>query len=217
MQRSRHFALATAVAIVLVVAAPGTAPVAASSPKNVPLALLPSAAHQMQREVFGFALASSLADPTRGYPSWNFDLLSTVAFFGLHVGSSGQLVSDAGWSTWNSAALTKLVSIAHQHGVKVVLNGQGADETLAGYSNYFHDYWYTLLRTGQGIERKLGIVVHRNSDLWIFRRVCLGRCRKAITYEDKQKHGFELSMHGTSPLQPGPASVLRVRTSTFYG
>src|SRR6266571_1666560 len=42
-----------------------------------------------QREVFGFALASSLSDPTIGYPSWDFSLLSTVAFFGLHVNDDG--------------------------------------------------------------------------------------------------------------------------------
>src|SRR5712691_1953550 len=42
-----------------------------------------------QREVFGFALASSLSDPTVGYPSWNFSLLSTVAYFGLHVNDNG--------------------------------------------------------------------------------------------------------------------------------
>ncbi len=37
------------------------------------------------REVFGFAFASSLGDPTIGYPTWNFALLSTVAYFGVHV------------------------------------------------------------------------------------------------------------------------------------
>src|SRR5258708_9361076 len=37
------------------------------------------------REIFGFGLASSLADPTVGYPSWNFSLLSTVASFGFPV------------------------------------------------------------------------------------------------------------------------------------
>src|ERR1700730_18259396 len=42
-----------------------------------------------QREIFGFALASSLTDPTVGYPSWDFSLLSTVAFFGLHVQDNG--------------------------------------------------------------------------------------------------------------------------------
>jgi spore germination protein YaaH len=114
MQGSRHFAFATAVAIVLVVAAPGSAPATASTHKTA------TTAHP-QKEVFGFALASSLANPSFGYPSWNFDLLSTVAFFGLHVDTAGHFVGDAGWNTWNSADLTNLLSVAHQHGTKVVL------------------------------------------------------------------------------------------------
>jgi asparagine synthase (glutamine-hydrolysing) len=44
------------------------------------------------------------------------------------------------------------MKLASRNGVKVVLNGQGSDETWAGYTNYFHDYWYTLLRTGQPIR-----------------------------------------------------------------
>ncbi len=116
MQGSRHFAFALAVAITLVVAAPGAVPASASASRTVAAVQ----AHP-SREVFGFALASSLADPSIGYPSWNFNLLSTVAFFGLHVNGSGQLVGDAGWNTWNSSALSNLVSVAHQHGTKVVL------------------------------------------------------------------------------------------------
>ncbi|MGH7607946.1 MAG: asparagine synthase (glutamine-hydrolyzing), partial [Gemmatimonadales bacterium] len=42
-----------------------------------------------------------------------------------------------------------LMKVAATNGVKVVLNGQGADEVFAGYSNYFPDYWETLLRSGQ--------------------------------------------------------------------
>lgn len=42
-----------------------------------------------------------------------------------------------------------LMKLASTNGVKVVLNGQGADETFAGYASYFTDYWYTLLRTAQ--------------------------------------------------------------------
>ncbi|MBN8503878.1 MAG: asparagine synthase (glutamine-hydrolyzing) [Burkholderiales bacterium] len=42
-----------------------------------------------------------------------------------------------------------LMGLAQQHGVKVVLNGQGADETIAGYGSYFHDYWYELARAGR--------------------------------------------------------------------
>ena len=43
----------------------------------------------------------------------------------------------------------RLMQLAATNGVKVVLNGQGADETFAGYANYFDDYWYTLLRAAQ--------------------------------------------------------------------
>ncbi len=121
MQGSRHFASAMAVAIVLVVAAPGTAPAFASTPGAAAAPHVAAATSHTQREIFGFALASSLADPTVGYPSWNFDLLSTVAFFGLHIGTGGRFTGDAGWTTWNSSALTSLVSIAHQHGARVVL------------------------------------------------------------------------------------------------
>jgi hypothetical protein len=115
MQRSRHLAFAAAVAIILVVAAPGPSPALASTPTR-------AATAHTQREVFGFALASSLTDPTAGYSTWNFDLLSTVAFFGVHVGSGGVFVGDSGWNTWNSSALTGLVSTAHAHGTKVVLS-----------------------------------------------------------------------------------------------
>jgi asparagine synthase (glutamine-hydrolysing) len=43
-----------------------------------------------------------------------------------------------------------LMKLASSNGVKVVLNGQGADEVWAGYPSYFTDFWYTLLRTAQG-------------------------------------------------------------------
>ncbi len=81
-----------------------------------------AASPHTSREVFGFALASSLADPTVGYPSWNFDLLSTVAFFGLHVDSTGHFVADNGWTVWNSSVMTNFVATAHQHGVRVVVS-----------------------------------------------------------------------------------------------
>jgi asparagine synthase (glutamine-hydrolysing) len=45
----------------------------------------------------------------------------------------------------------ELMGLAAQHGIKVILNGQGADETLAGYSNYFGFYWQGLF--GQGRMR----------------------------------------------------------------
>src|SRR5262249_7069066 len=39
----------------------------------------------------------------------------------------------------------ELMRLTAEHGVKVILNGQGADETLAGYPSYFGDYWCGML------------------------------------------------------------------------
>jgi hypothetical protein len=85
----------------------------------IPRTVTPSSGPQ--REVFGFALASSLSDSTVGYPTWDFSLLSTVAFFGLHVRDDGTFASDSYMNVWNSSALSGLVSTAHSHATKVVL------------------------------------------------------------------------------------------------
>jgi len=37
-------------------------------------------------------------------------------------------------------------------GIKVILNGQGADETMAGYDSYFRAAWYSDLRQGRGLR-----------------------------------------------------------------
>ena len=39
----------------------------------------------------------------------------------------------------------ELLALASRNGVKVILSGQGADETIAGYPGYFPDYWKTIL------------------------------------------------------------------------
>lgn len=43
----------------------------------------------------------------------------------------------------------KVYELAAQHHVKVIVDGQGADETLAGYSKYIHWYLQELLASGQ--------------------------------------------------------------------
>jgi len=40
----------------------------------------------------------------------------------------------------------KIYELAKQQGVKVILDGQGADETIAGYPKYYHWYWQELFR-----------------------------------------------------------------------
>jgi asparagine synthase (glutamine-hydrolysing) len=43
----------------------------------------------------------------------------------------------------------ELMGLAAKKGVKVILNGQGADETIAGYHSYFGDHWGGMLRRRQ--------------------------------------------------------------------
>ena len=82
----------------------------------------PTAATALRREVFGFVNAGALTDPTVGPASWDFSLLSTVAYFGLHASPSGALVqNDTGWNVWHSSAASGLLNQAHASGVRVVL------------------------------------------------------------------------------------------------
>ena len=41
-----------------------------------------------------------------------------------------------------------LMKLTAAHGVTVILNGHGSDETIAGYGSYFRDYWHALLQQG---------------------------------------------------------------------
>jgi asparagine synthase (glutamine-hydrolysing) len=43
----------------------------------------------------------------------------------------------------------QVYALAAANGVKVILCGQGADETIAGYPSYFAEYWLGLLRRGK--------------------------------------------------------------------
>ncbi len=61
----------------------------------------------------------------------------------------------------------KVYELAAQHGVKVLLDGQGADETLAGYHKYYKWYWQELFRNRRlyrskelKAARELGITEH---------------------------------------------------------
>ena len=90
-------------------------PFIAAAPRSN--AVAPAVSH----EVFGFALASSLTDPNFGDSSWNYSLLSTVAFFGLHVNDDGTFASDSGSTVWNSSQLTDLLTRVHTAGGKIVL------------------------------------------------------------------------------------------------
>jgi asparagine synthase (glutamine-hydrolysing) len=58
----------------------------------------------------------------------------------------------------------ELMRLSASHGIKVILNGQGADETIGGYGSYFSDYWCTLMRSARLLEawREIGRYVGAN-------------------------------------------------------
>ena len=101
-------------------AAPG-ASAAITSFRSVPLAAPTNP--RLFGEVFGFAFASSLGDQTIGYPSWNFALLSTAAYFGVHVSWTGDFSNDSSLTTWNNpyGPVPGFINTAHAYGTKVVL------------------------------------------------------------------------------------------------
>lgn len=53
---------------------------------------------------------------------------------------------DEPFSSASVLAQYKVFELARQHGVTVLLDGQGADETLGGYHKYYKWYWQELYR-----------------------------------------------------------------------
>jgi spore germination protein YaaH/putative cell wall-binding protein len=73
----------------------------------------------LRKEVLGFLPYWMLDAESLG--ALRYDLASTIAYFSIGTASNGSLVrSGAGWNGWNSAALSQVVTLAHQHGVRVV-------------------------------------------------------------------------------------------------
>lgn len=68
------------------------------------------------------------------------------------------------------AAQFQVFALAKQHGVTVLLDGQGADEVLGGYSKYYSWYWRELYRQNRPLLRqelqRVGEAGHGNGWNW---------------------------------------------------
>ena len=73
------------------------------------------------------------------YPDFNqlFDLLDDIIWY-----QDEPFGSTSIYAQWN------VFSCANEHGLKVMLDGQGADEQLAGYHGYFAPFFTSLLKQG---------------------------------------------------------------------
>jgi spore germination protein YaaH len=98
----------------------GTAPLAAAESGGVqsagPGGTLPNG---LTKEVLGFLPYWLLT--SESLASMRYDLVSTIAYFGIAARSDGTLTrSGATWSGWTSSALSGVINSAHARGVKVV-------------------------------------------------------------------------------------------------
>jgi asparagine synthase (glutamine-hydrolysing) len=66
--------------------------------------------------------------------------------------------------------------LAHEHGVKVMLDGQGADEQLAGYVPFFHVYFLELL-----LKRRPIAMARELASYWYRHRPALGQLMALYT------------------------------------
>ena len=90
-------------------AAPLSRPLSSTAPLANPL---------LKREVFGFAPYWNLGTNAE----WNYNQLSTIAYFGLDVNDDGGFANwGGGWDGWNSADFTTIINRAHASGVRVVV------------------------------------------------------------------------------------------------
>ncbi len=86
---------------------------------------VPVAAVSPAREVFGFAPYWEL--PASG--AWRYDLLTTVAYFGLDVRGDGSFdTGTGGWTGWNSQELVDTVDRTHRAGGRAVVVIKQFDE-----------------------------------------------------------------------------------------
>ena len=96
----------------------------ASDGGALPAAQAAPAANVLRREVFGFLpYWESVAGPML-----NYDILSTVAYFGVGVSGYGDLQkhdsdgsTSTGWAGWTSSWMTKVINAAHARGTRVAL------------------------------------------------------------------------------------------------
>ncbi len=115
-------------------AAPGSAPAPAiaADPASFRVTtkgpLDPLAATDLRRQVFGFLPYWELSD---GSTRLNYQLLSTIAYFGVGADASGDLRKrngngsiSTGWSGWTSARLGSIIKAAHKRHTRVVLTVQ---------------------------------------------------------------------------------------------
>src|SRR5438128_2348012 len=107
-------ALSLALAGAFIAATSASVPTVAAMPDKTRSSVAPVSTPvngKLRREVFGFVNYYNLGDSSVGYPSWDMSLLSTVAYFGLHVNSGNGFIvpTDSAWNVFHSTTMSNFV------------------------------------------------------------------------------------------------------------
>lgn len=87
----------------------------------------------------------------------------------------------------------KVYELAKQHGIKVILDGQGADETLAGYHKYIHWFLQEKMRASSVVSRELGAFAANNISIdWSWKNKLAARFPEMAAVQLENKANKEL-------------------------
>ncbi|MEY3983403.1 MAG: asparagine synthase [Bacteroidota bacterium] len=127
---------------------------------------------------------------------------------------------------WNNLAHYRICAAAHEAGIKVMLNGQGADELMAGYTAYL-PAWFRIASWKQRLDFLLNLKhcgLNLSSWLRLQMREQLQRNLGAARWQQaalKRKAGVEFCSPDLLDMLPGaaayPASPEHVLQQDFYG
>jgi spore germination protein YaaH len=122
-------------ALVLALPGPTLRPTDAATTGLAPLTA-GQVSHNLSADVFGYLPYWSIGTWTDAY--LHYDLLTTIAFFGVGVNDNGTLnTTSAGYKAYMSDTATTIIQHAHAAGVRTVITFQsfGLDHNAAFFSN----------------------------------------------------------------------------------
>jgi len=99
----------------------------------------------------------------------------------------------------------RVMKLAHQHGMKVLLDGQGSDELFAGYFIYFKYYLFECLRKGRFEEaiEVAKVIGFNKSDLFLFPLAVIG---SRLGLEGPLKAFWNRGLGYLRPFYQGPSA-----------